>query len=799
MKQLQLFLMYFMAVSLSLFFYTSKSFAQKNNQSLNTVSAEDYEKITTDGAWCWFSDPRAIYVDGKMIGGFVDKEGSIQAFSYDPVTREKKQYKLYDKLEYDDHANPSVMQLPDKRVVIFFSKHGGGFDAPIYYAVSRKPADISSWEELQTVIPKMEGNRGICYTNPVMLPAEKNRTYLFFRGRNFKPTYIYTDDLKKWSDPLTVVINDTAYNDSGRPYMKVGSNRKDKIFLAFTDAHPRDRATNSIYFLMYKGGKYYGADGRLIAGATEEIRPIQADNVYDATKTFDKAWIWDVACDKNDNPVLVYARFKDGNNEHSYWYARWNGKAWENHMITKAGTYMLRSNLPKEQLEYECNYSGGVYLDHENPDIVYTSRPVNDVFEIEKWTFTGGNKSKWKQEAVTQGSARDNVRPFVVRNHLGNQPSVLWMYNYKYPRFKEYDCAIRVGQPAKGFDASFDKESIRKVGNALFDWQIRDSEEHPWGDNISRGWKYGILYNGMFDWSEMTGEKKYEEFLKKTLSGQSYQIGNRMHHADDFCVGQVCLDMYVKYQKDEMLNPIQARVDWLIKNPPAVKKDNTGNNRPLWWWCDALCMAPAVHSRLYAITGDVAYMEFAHREFLQTYDLLFDKDEHLFFRDAKFIPQREANGKKLFWSRGNGWVMTGLAEVLKTLPEKDKKYRPYYEALFKEMSACIVKLQAEDGFWRSSLLDPGNYPEPETSGTALNVYALAYGINKGYLPKNQYLPAVEKGWKALVSAVDTEGKLCWVQAVASSPGHTQKESTQVYAAGAVLMAACEIETLFNGK
>ena len=66
--------------------------------------AEDYAFVTQDGAWCWFSDPRAVYVENKIIGGFVDKQGSIWAFSYDPVNQQKKQYKLKDQLDYDDHS-----------------------------------------------------------------------------------------------------------------------------------------------------------------------------------------------------------------------------------------------------------------------------------------------------------------------------------------------------------------------------------------------------------------------------------------------------------------------------------------------------------------------------------------------------------------------------------------------------------------------------------------------------------------------------------------------------------------------
>lgn len=768
-------------------------------KAVETRYAEDYQKITQDGAWCWFSDPRAIYIGDKMIGGFVDKEGSIWAFSYVPGTQESVQYKVFEKLDYDDHANPSVMQLPDGRVAIFFSAHGGTKNSPIYYAVSRRPGDITEWEDTREINPKMEGRLGVCYSNPAMLSSENNRVYLFFRGRNFKPTYIYSDDLKNWSDPVTLVVNDPGYGQNGRPYMKMATNHRNKIFFAFTDAHPRDRATNSIYFAMYKDGKLCRADGSVIAeDMSRALMPSQADKVYDASRTFDKAWIWDVAFDRDENPVLVYARFSHANSKHTYWYARWNGKKWENHKITDAAQCFMRNDYnDKNYMETEENYSGGVYLDHENPAVVYTSRPIDNVFEIERWTFTGG-KELWKREAVTQGSERDNVRPFVVRNHKGGLPEVLWMYNYKYPHFKHYDCAIRVNERAKGFSAVLDRESIRKVADAVFDWQIRDYAENKWGDNTARGWRHGVLYNGLFDWADFTGKKEYFDFLNKIFTGQSWQVGNRMYNADDICVGQAYLEMYRKYGKEAMLMPTRARADWVIANPPAENIDITKGRSDRWWWCDALYVAPGVYTRLYALTGDKKYVKFAHKEFLATYRHLYDPEEKLFFRDGKYLTRQEANGKKVFWSRGNGWVMGGLAEILKTLPEKDRKYRPFYVVLFQEMSERIAGLQGEDGYWSSSLLDPASFPDPETSGTSLFTFALAYGINQGFLPKEKYLPVVKKGWEALVGSVDTEGKIGWVQLVAQQPGKVEKGFTREYAVGGFLMTAAEVYRLVEG-
>lgn len=751
--------------------------------------AEDYQVITRDGAWCWFSDPRAIYVDDKMFGGFVDKEGSIWAFCYDPSTCQSKQYKLFNKLDYDDHANPSIMALSDQRLVLFFSAHGGTKNSPIYYAVSKYPSDISSWEEVQEINPEMEGSLGVCYTNPVMLSDENNRVYLFFRGRDFKPTCIYTDDLKTWSQPINLVRNDPGYGQGGRPYTKITTNHKDKIFFAFTDAHPRDRATNSIYFMMYKNGKICKADGTVVSETLGSIIPSQVDKVYDATRTFDKAWIWDIAFDESEKPILVYARFSDRDNKHSYWYARWNGIKWENHKITDAGQWFQRTEYVKEKPEYECNYSGGVYLDHENPNILYTSRPINDRFEIEKWTFTGG-KQKWITEAITYQSEKDNVRPFVVRNHRGSQPSVLWMYNYKYPGFKAYDCAIRTDQEAKGFSSKWNKKDITIVADTVFRWVMKTYQKDK--NYCNQGWVSGVLYNGLFDWAEITDKKEYFDFMKRIFSRYYWQLGNRMYHGDDLCVGQVYLDMYAKYKQEKMWIPTKARIDWIVENPPIGNIDITKGVSDRWWWCDALYMAPAIFTRLYTLTGDKKYLKFAHKEYLDCYEHLYDKDEHLFFRDGKYLNAKDEKGGKVFWSRGNGWVLGGLAEVLKYLPEEDKKYRPFYEQLLQEMSEKIASLQREDGYWRTNLLNADIYPMPETSGTGLFTYAIMYGINQGILPADKYLPIVRKGWDAMVKAVNTEGKVGWTQMVAQKPGKVVKKDTRAYSVGSLLMIASEL-------
>ena len=179
------------------------------------------------------------------------------------------------------------------------------------------------------------------------------------------------------------------------------------------------------------------------------------------------------------------------------------------------------------------------------------------------------------------------------------------------------------------------------------------------------------------------------------------------------------------------------------------------------------------------------------KEYKATYDFLFDKEENLFYRDWRYFDKREVNGKKVFWGRGNGWVLGGLVEILKELPKKDKN-RKFYEELFVKLATRVAGLQHPDGFWHASLLDPASYPSPETSCTTFIVYSIAYGINEGLLDKETYLPVMIEGWKALVSAVRPDGKLGYVQQIGADPKKVTRDMTEVYGVGAFLMAGNEI-------
>jgi hypothetical protein len=202
-------------------------------------------------------------------------------------------------------------------------------------------------------------------------------------------------------------------------------------------------------------------------------------------------------------------------------------------------------------------------------------------------------------------------------------------------------------------------------------------------------------------------------------------------------------------------------------------------------------MAPPTWMRLYAATDDTRYMDFAVTNWWRTADYLYDKDEHLFFRDSSFFTKTEANGKKIFWSRGNGWVFAATVRMLQYLPMNSPE-RPHFEQLFKDMAAKILSLQKPDGMWRASLLDPDSYPMPEASGSGMFIYGLAWGVNQGLLDRAAYEPAVRKAWQGLVGCVDADGKLTHVQPAGSAPVKFAEDSTAPYGGGVFLLAGSEV-------
>jgi unsaturated rhamnogalacturonyl hydrolase len=350
--------------------------------------------------------------------------------------------------------------------------------------------------------------------------------------------------------------------------------------------------------------------------------------------------------------------------------------------------------------------------------------------------------------------------------------------------------ATALATAADSREAGPDTAPILGIMEKVGDWQLAHPSAHPITD-----WTQGAGSAGMMALAGISGKPRYRDAMRAMGESAHWQAGPRIYHADDHCIGQTYAELYLSFRENEMIAPLRARFDAILSSPSQVQDlhftDPSGRQLENWSWCDALFMGPPTWARLSAATGDPRYLDFAVRNWWRTTDFLYDRDEHLFYRDSTYFDKREANGRKVFWSRGNGWVMAGLVRTLQFLPNTHPD-RPRFEKLFAQMADTIRSCQQPDGLWRASLLDPGSYPLRETSGSGFYVYALAWGINQGLLERSRFGPAVHSGWTALTGCVDAEGKLTHVQPIGADPRNFPESATEVYGVGAFLLAGSEV-------
>lgn len=350
------------------------------------------------------------------------------------------------------------------------------------------------------------------------------------------------------------------------------------------------------------------------------------------------------------------------------------------------------------------------------------------------------------------------------------------------------DDPVDGGPLATDLSPTLKPADVEKAMRKVADWQMARSE--PYFDRI---WTWSVLYSGFMATSDSLGDPKYSDAMAAMGKKFDWQLRSHLPDADDQSVAQTYLELYLKRKDPAMIGPTRAELDAILAAPRVAK--GTGPARVIpWWWCDALFMAPPVWSRMYAATGERKYVAYLDEEWAKTSELLYDTKAHLYARDKTYLTRTEANGKKMFWSRGNGWVMGGLVRTLQFLP-KDDPARPRYIRQLAEMSAAVAALQGSDGLWRAGLLDPGSYALPEISGSALMTYGIAYGINEGYLDRKQYGPVVERAWAGMLKHIYSDGRLGCIEQTGAEAAPFRATASYTYGVGGFLLAGSEIRRM----
>jgi hypothetical protein len=445
-----------------------------------------------NGGWSWFQDPRIIVDDNQILIGSVAgvtgggaTAGDIQLTTYNLSTQSLSNFVLHSALEQDDHDVPALLVLPDDRYLAIYQRHG--IDNLVRWRISTNPGSTASWgpEQTGTANPANDGN-GDTYANPFYLSVP-NKIYSFSRSVGYDPNYSIFSGLNPTNDSslsysygghfLYWVNQNNGVNGAnggnGRPYVKYASNATDTIWFVTTNDHPQNYF-NSLYagYLTFNAagvGTVHKSDGSTVAGGNGLLSTAQAPfpapanndtaaiasgtgysysptaftQIFAGNGNSVASWASDIKLDSSGNPFLVFSVRKNNPgdafiaNSLDYYYARWNGAAWQTHRMGYAGSPLYNS---------QNDYAGLAALDPLNPNTVFISTnytPDTDValphWEIYRGvTADGGNT--WNWAAITANSTVDNIRPLV--NVIDpDDISLIWMRG-TYTAYTNFNTAV---------------------------------------------------------------------------------------------------------------------------------------------------------------------------------------------------------------------------------------------------------------------------------------------------------------------------------------------------------------------
>lgn len=362
-------------------------------------------------------------------------------------------------------------------------------------------------------------------------------------------------------------------------------------------------------------------------------------------------------------------------------------------------------------------------------------------------------------------------------------------------------CSLGLGSVSISAQQLPDRKEILKTLMLTNDYFMKKYADYAWPSyrggamRPSNIWTRAVYYEGLMALHDIYPLPEYYDYAYNwgAYHQWGFRRGNTNRNADNQCCSQIYIDLYNFCQDPALLKNVRINMNMFLNTPQ--------NND--WTWIDAIQMSMPAFSKMGKLTNDQRYFDKMWELYIHTRNIegggLYNAKDGLWWRDKAFVPPyKEPNGEDCYWSRGNGWVYAALVRVLTDIPA-DEKHRADYIADFMAMSKALIKCQREDGFWNVSLHDPNNFGGKETSGTALFVYGMAWGVNNGLLDSKTYLPIILKAWEAMCKdAVHPNGFLGYVQGTGKEPKDGQpvtydkEPDFEDYGLGCFLLAGSEL-------
>ncbi|MGB6829025.1 MAG: glycoside hydrolase family 88 protein [Terracidiphilus sp.] len=348
--------------------------------------------------------------------------------------------------------------------------------------------------------------------------------------------------------------------------------------------------------------------------------------------------------------------------------------------------------------------------------------------------------------------------------------------------------------PKANLSASLKPAAVHAATRKVADWELKRAEPY-----LDQSWTWSVLDTGFMAASRELRDPRYSNAMLSMAEKFHWELGAEdpkeygWPDNNDQALGQTYLELYFLDPKPEKIAPTRKGLDGLFG--ATVPKAPDDQFAIWWWWCDSLFMAPGAWTRMAAATHDSKYLDYLDKRWTETSNALFDPQYHLYYRDKTFMRKKDPAGKPIFWSRGNGWVIGGLARSLEYMPKDSPDYAKFSKQM-REMAGELASIQdSKDGLWHSDLLDPVDYPQPEISGSSLITFGLAWGINHGVLDRATYTPVVARAWRGMLNEIYADGRLGNIQQTDGQPNYYLPGSSYNFGVGGFLLAAEQVALL----
>lgn len=277
-------------------------------------------------------------------------------------------------------------------------------------------------------------------------------------------------------------------------------------------------------------------------------------------------------------------------------------------------------------------------------------------------------------------------------------------------------------------------------------------------------WDYcnGLELQAFYYVWEKSNDKRYFDYIKSytdTIIDQNGKIHGYKwtdYNIDEVNSGKFLFLMH-KTTKEEKLRMAIDSLFAQMKTHPRTNDGGFWHKKvyPHQMWLDGLYMASpflaeyGYQNNLPAVIEDVTHQiitiaKHAHDPKTGLYYHAWDES-----RKQRWSNPQTGNSPN-FWSRSMGWYMMAMVDALDFIPANHPK-RPEVIRILNNLTKDLLKYRdPKSGMWyqvTDKVGEKGNYVE--SSGSAMFIYSIVKGAQKGYLPKS-YLKTGKKLYSQFV-------------------------------------------------